>query len=48
MGLEKNLTFYGLAAMATNIRKGAKFLTLYGIREPVPTVNKTPTIRWYA
>jgi IS5 family transposase len=37
MGLEKNLTFYGLAAMASNIRKGAKFLTLYGIREPAPT-----------
>jgi IS5 family transposase len=37
MGLDKNLTFYGLAAMASNIRKGAKFLTLYGIREPVPT-----------
>ena len=37
MGLDKNLTFYGLAAMASNIRKGAKFLTLYGIREPAPT-----------
>jgi IS5 family transposase len=37
MGLDKNLTFYGLAAMASNIRKGAKFLTLYGIREPVAT-----------
>lgn len=37
MGLEKNLTFYGLAAMASNIRKAAKFLTLYGIREPAPT-----------
>lgn len=37
MGLNKNLTFYGLAAMAANIRKAAKFLTLYGIREPVPT-----------
>ena len=38
MGLDRNLTFYGLAAqaMASNIRKGAKFLTLYGIREPVP------------
>lgn len=31
MGLSKNLTFYGLAAMASNIRKGAKFLTLYGL-----------------
>ena len=35
--LDKNLTFYGLAAMASNIRKGVKFLTLYGIREPAPT-----------
>jgi IS5 family transposase len=34
MGLAKNLTFYGLAAMALNIRKGAKFLTLYGLPEP--------------
>lgn len=31
MGLDKNLTFYGLAAMANNIRKRAKFLTLFGI-----------------
>ena len=37
MGLDKNLTCYGLAAIASNIRKGAKFLTIYGIREPVPT-----------
>jgi IS5 family transposase len=37
VGLDKNLTFYGLAAMASNIRKGAKFLTLYGIREPAAT-----------
>jgi IS5 family transposase len=36
MGLDKNLTFYGTAAMANNIRKAAKFLTLYGIREPIP------------
>ncbi|KAF3982855.1 MAG: hypothetical protein HFP81_10345 [Methylococcales symbiont of Hymedesmia sp. n. MRB-2018] len=34
MGLGKNATVYGLAAMAANIRKGAKFLTLYGIPEP--------------
>ena len=33
MGLEKNLTFYGLAAMAANIRKGAKFLETYGLPE---------------
>lgn len=34
MGLAKNLTFYGLAAIAHNIRKGGKFLTLYGLPEP--------------
>jgi IS5 family transposase len=34
MGLAKNATFYGLAAMAANLRKGAKFLTLYGLPEP--------------
>lgn len=34
MGLAKNATFYGLAAMASNLRKGAKFLTLYGLPEP--------------
>ena len=31
MGLAKNATFYGLAAMAQNIRKGASFLTRYGL-----------------
>lgn len=31
MGLAKNITAYGLAAMAHNLRKGAKFLTLYGL-----------------
>jgi len=36
MGLAKNLTFYGLAAIASNIRKAAKFLTLYGLPDPVP------------
>jgi len=33
MGLAKNTTVYGLAAMAANIRKGAKFLALYGVPE---------------
>ncbi|WP_392384106.1 IS5 family transposase [Marinomonas primoryensis] len=33
MGLAKNATFYGLAAMAANIKKGAKFLVLYGLPE---------------
>ena len=34
MGLAKNATVYGLAAMAANIRKGARFLTLYGLPDP--------------
>ena len=34
MGLAKNATFYGLAAMAANIRKGAKFLMRYGLPDP--------------
>lgn len=34
MGLRKNITFYGIAAMALNVRKGAKFLALYGLPEP--------------
>lgn len=37
MGLRKNLTFYGLAAIASNIRKAAKFLLLYGQPEPAAT-----------
>ena len=32
LGLAKNITVYGLAAMAANIRKGARFLELYGVR----------------
>lgn len=35
LGLAKNTTVYGLAAIAANIRKGARFLGLYGIPEPV-------------
>ena len=35
MGLAKNLSFYGLAAIAHNIQKGAKFLTLYGLPKPM-------------
>ena len=31
MGLAKNRTAYGIAAIAHNIRKGANFLTLYGL-----------------
>ncbi len=37
MGLKKNLTFYGMAAIASNISKAAKFLILYGLPEPAPT-----------
>lgn len=37
LGLAKNLTFYGLAAIAHNIAKGAKFLLLYGRPDPTPT-----------
>ncbi len=31
MGLARNMTAYGIAAIAHNVRKGAKFLTLYGL-----------------
>ena len=31
MGLAKNMTAYGIAAIAHNVRKGPKFLTLYGL-----------------
>ena len=34
LGLAKNLTFFGIAAIAHNIQKAAKFLTLYSVREP--------------
>ena len=34
MGLAKNATVYGLAAMAENIRKGVKFVMEYGLPEP--------------
>ncbi len=34
MGLAKNIVVYGLAAIAANIRKGTKFLTLYGLPDP--------------
>lgn len=34
LGLAKNTTVYGLAAIAANIRKGAKFLMLYGLPGP--------------
>jgi IS5 family transposase len=37
MGLAKNVSFYGLAAIAANVRKGAKFLTLYGLPDPAST-----------
>ena len=34
MGLAKNMTAYGIAAIAHNIRKGVKFLALYGLPDP--------------
>ena len=34
LGLAKNTTFYGLAAIALNTRKGAVFLRLYGLAQP--------------
>jgi len=37
LGLTRNLTFYGLAAIAHNIQKGGKFLIRYGLPEPAPT-----------
>lgn len=37
MGLAKNTTFFGLAAIAANIRKGASFLMLYGLPELTTT-----------
>ena len=39
MGLAKNITFYGLAAMAANIRKGALFLIRYGLPRTVMQDN---------
>ncbi|MDP0563288.1 MAG: IS5 family transposase [Candidatus Endonucleobacter sp. (ex Gigantidas childressi)] len=37
MGLAKNATIYGLAAIAANIRKGTKFLVLYDVSKPCYT-----------
>jgi len=37
MGLAKNMTAYGIAAIAHNVRKGAKFLTLYGLPDQTCT-----------
>jgi IS5 family transposase len=37
MGLAKNVSFYGLAAIAANVRKGAKFLRLHGLPDPAST-----------
>ena len=34
LGLAKKTTFYGLAAIAPDIRKGAMFLRLYGLAQP--------------
>ena len=37
MGLTKNLALFGMVAIADNIAKCSKFLTLYGIPSPDPT-----------
>ena len=37
MRLAKNLPLFGLAAIADNIAKGAKFEMLFGIPDPKPT-----------
>ena len=37
MGLANNMTFWGLAAIAHNIEKGARFLRLYGLPNTIPT-----------
>jgi len=37
MGLAKNLTLYGMAAIASNIKKAARFLLLYGLPKPALT-----------
>jgi len=37
MWLAKNPTLFGMAAIAHNIQKGAKFLRLYGLAEPPTT-----------
>jgi len=34
MGLAKNMTADGIAAIAHNLRKDTKFLTLYGLPNP--------------
>ena len=34
IGLAKSMTAYGIAAIAHNLRKGAKFLTLYSLPDP--------------
>jgi transposase, IS5 family len=37
LGLKNNMTFYGLAAIAHNIQKGARFFSLYGLPEAALT-----------
>jgi IS5 family transposase len=37
MGLAKNMSFFGIAAMAANIRKAASFLVRFGLAEPQAT-----------
>ena len=37
VGLAKNISLFGLAAIAHNIAKGATFLALYGLPDKEPT-----------
>jgi hypothetical protein len=40
MGLAKNLTLFGTAAIAHNIQKAAKFLRLYACENRCPRDNR--------
>ena len=42
MGLAKNISLFDLAAIAHNIAKGAKFLSLYGLPDTEPTGQIRP------
>ena len=47
MGLAKNMTAYGIAAIAHNLRKGAKFLTLYGLPDSALCwISAAKTQKW--
>ena len=44
VGLAKDMTAYGIAAIAHNIRKAAKFLALYGLVDPAYAGQYTSAI----